>query len=116
MGLAILPPATFDIGLDHTPEHPANRQVFPDGVWHIAGEAFWVNPRHLVADWALAMILPWRLWQGRGFGPGHLPEAGGSLDQAALMLDALVFMDRIEARLRPDAGINMHGMSKQELQ
>jgi hypothetical protein len=49
------------------------------------------------------MILPWRLWQGGGLGPGHLPQAGGSLDQAALMLDALAFMDRIEVRLRPSA-------------
>jgi hypothetical protein len=49
----------------------------------MAGEAFWADPRHLVTDWALATILPWRLWQGSGLDADHLPEAGGSLDQAA---------------------------------
>ena len=61
MGLATLPPATFDIGIEYTADHPADRQVYPEGVSHIAGEALWANPRHLFADWALAMILPWRL-------------------------------------------------------
>lgn len=45
------------------------------------------------------MVRLWRLYQGGGMG-GHLPDGGGSLDQAAIMLDAFGVMSSTEAALR----------------
>ncbi len=39
-----------------------------------------------------------RLYQG-GMGAGHLPDAGGILDQPSIMLDALNLMASFEAKL-----------------
>jgi hypothetical protein len=47
------------------------------------------------------MIRLWRLYQG-GMGGGHLPDAGGSGQQAAIMLDAFAAMNAAEAELEKD--------------
>ena len=44
------------------------------------------------------VLTVWRMWRG-GFGPGHLPEAGGILEQNAGLVEALQFMDGVAARL-----------------
>lgn len=36
--------------------------------------------------------------------PGPLPDGGGTLDQAAVMMDAFRIMDAAEARLKKDRG------------
>lgn len=41
-----------------------------------------------------------RLYQGGGMGPGHLPDAGGVLDQSVLMMSALNMMSDFDARQR----------------
>ena len=49
------------------------------------------------------MLRFWSAWRTGGMGgPGHLPEAGGFGDQAAIMMDALRVMDAAEARLAED--------------
>lgn len=50
------------------------------------------------------MVPLWRLWQGGSMSAGHLPDAGGTLDQAAIMLDAFRVMDGAEQRLRKERG------------
>lgn len=50
------------------------------------------------------MLHLFRLYQGGGMGVGHLPDAGGVMDQAAIMLDAFALMAGFEARLKdPDS-------------
>lgn len=46
------------------------------------------------------MIRLWRLYQGSGFGPGHLPQRGGVLDQPVIMLEAFDLMSAAEAELK----------------
>ena len=46
------------------------------------------------------MVRLWRLYQGGDMGVGHLPDAGGSMDQAAIMLDAFSLMSDFDARQR----------------
>jgi len=46
------------------------------------------------------MIRLWRLYQG-GLAVGHLPDAGGTLDQPAIMLDAFALMSATEHELQP---------------
>lgn len=43
------------------------------------------------------MVRLWMLYRGGGFGAGHLPQAGGTGDQAALMLDAFALMSGVAA-------------------
>ena len=45
------------------------------------------------------MLHLFRLYQGGGMGVGHLPEAGGVMDQSVVMLDAFALMSSFEARL-----------------
>lgn len=79
---------------------PALEATYQFILWLVpAVEKFPRSQKFLLGDrvqaTALEMLLPWRLWRGGGFGPAILPEGGGSLDQSALMLDALTFMDRV---------------------
>ena len=39
------------------------------------------------------MLGLWSMWRSGMGGVGHLPDAGGSLDQAAIMIDAFRAMD-----------------------
>jgi len=45
----------------------------------------------------------WRLFQG-GMAPGHLPEAGGTLDQGAWLLEAFSIMTAAERELEKGNG------------
>ncbi|MBB6251430.1 hypothetical protein [Nitrospirillum iridis] len=89
-------PAAFDCG-----EYP------PDGGpgWEVDGEFHPTNPKLTLtpADWDMLSI--WQACRPRpgrigGMAAGiipastHLPQAGGVMDQAAIMLDALDAMDR----------------------
>jgi hypothetical protein len=46
------------------------------------------------------MVRLWRLYQG-GTGIGHLPESGGSGEQACIMLEAFAVMSGAEAEMKP---------------
>ena len=46
------------------------------------------------------MLRLWRLF-APGMSAGHLPDAGGTLDQAAIMMDAFDAMTSAEAELKP---------------
>jgi hypothetical protein len=48
------------------------------------------------------MIRLWRMSQGGMAGPGPLPEAGGVLDQAAIMLQAFGIMNAAEKELKDE--------------
>lgn len=50
------------------------------------------------------MVTIWRRCRAGGFASGHLPQAGGVGEQAALMLDALDAMDAALSVLRPERG------------
>jgi hypothetical protein len=52
----------------------------------------------------MEMVAIWRQYQGGGTGMGHLPDGGGVLDQAAVMMDALASMGGAEARLKKERG------------
>lgn len=92
-------PESYDFGLEHTPDCPAAADV-----WEIDGESYRVNPTHLVPRGLRDLVSIWRLYQGGGMGSGHLPDGGGTLDQAAPMMDAFRVMDAAEARLKKDRG------------
>ena len=85
-------PRDFEYGIEHTLEAPA-----PHDVWELFGAGYRVNPRYLVTDDALEMISLWRLFQ-----QGHLPDQGGVMDQAAVMIDAFGIMTAAEGELAKD--------------
>lgn len=92
-------PADYDVYREYTPDRPA-----PKDLWEIDGEFYRVNPTHLVSRGMRDLVSIWRLYQGGGMAPGHLPDGGGTLDQAAPMMDAFRVMDAAEARLKKDRG------------
>lgn len=68
------------------------------------GERHPTNPRLGLDDNAFEMVRLWRLYQGgmvSGWAPGWLPDPGGVLDQAAVLLDAFAVMSAAEAALQP---------------
>lgn len=71
-----------DIGTSATPEDGGEGWVGPDDT------TYRTNPRFLVAG-ERTMIDIWLLYRSGGFGAGVLPDAGGSFDQAAIMVEAL---------------------------
>lgn len=87
-----LRPADFDFGAES-----------PDGSpWQIFGERHETNPKHRLDDGDLQMVTVWAQYR-----QGHLPDAGGVLDQSAAMLEALGIMEDAAARiLDPKQGIN----------
>lgn len=50
------------------------------------------------------MLEIWQLYRGGGMGPGHLPDAGGIMDQPTAMLRAFAVMTATERALRKTAG------------
>ena len=82
-------PRDFEFGQEFTLENPS-----PDDVWELFGEGYRVNPRYLVTDNDREMVRLWRL-----FKEGHLPESGGTGEQAAAMLDAFGIMTAAESEL-----------------
>jgi hypothetical protein len=85
-------PRDFEFGAEYTPEAPAAHDV-----WELFGEGYGANPRYLVTDDDLEMISYWRLFQ-----QGHLPDQGGVMDQAAVMIDAFGIMTGAEGELARD--------------
>ncbi|NUB24308.1 hypothetical protein [Azospirillum brasilense] len=72
------------------------------------------NPRYLLTDAEWDMVRFWRAYRptpGRIGGmaagvipvAGHLPEAGGYGDQAAIMLDAFEIMSAAEAEMADES-------------
>lgn len=87
------------VAIARRPEAYRGGAQSPDGsAWEIDGRRYETNPRLLLSANELEMVRLWRLYQG-GFGPGHLPDPGGSLDQAAIMIDAFAIMSAEDARL-----------------
>ena len=73
----------------------------PDGSpWSFGGYTFATNPRFLVQGWEYPVVDLWQWARGDGMGGGVLPEAGGTLDQAAKMLDAFRVCDRADHEAR----------------
>jgi hypothetical protein len=79
--------------------------------WDILGEFYEVNPRSLIGEGDVEMVRFWAAYApepGRIAGmsagvlpvQGHLPEAGGFGDQAAVMLDAFAVMSAAWAEMR----------------
>jgi hypothetical protein len=48
------------------------------------------------------MLRVWTAWRGSATA-GHLPDGGGALDQAAIMMDALAIMDAAWSELEASA-------------
>jgi len=65
------------------------------------GEVIPTNPKFLVESWAFEMVRLWRFFQG-GMGAGLLPDEGGTIDQAMIMLAAFSVMSAAEAELKPE--------------
>lgn len=70
------------------------------------GREYRSNPRRRLKEGHREMLSIWRHWRQTagplGGGPGHLPDAGGVQDQAAVMLDALEAMSAAEAAIRKE--------------
>ncbi|MEQ8345082.1 MAG: hypothetical protein RIB84_23910 [Sneathiellaceae bacterium] len=62
---------------------------------------------HLIDEVDRELLPIWRRSRG-GFGPGHLPEAGGTMDQACATMASLDVMDAAYAALteKPDSDGN----------
>ena len=95
-------PRDFEYGAEYTPEAPAAHDV-----WELFGGGYRANPRYLVTDRALEMISLWRLFQ-----QGHLPDQGGVMDQAAVMIDAFGIMSSAEGELARDLEEARRGKGK----
>lgn len=66
-----------------------------DKGFDVGGDHYDTNPRFSQPKWTAAMVECWMLYRGSGMGGQRiLPEAGGSMDQSAKMMDALEFMER----------------------
>lgn len=52
------------------------------------------------------MLGLWQMYRGGGMGGGHLPDAGGAGDQAAIMMDCFRVMDAALAELEEEAERN----------
>jgi hypothetical protein len=71
------------------------------GGWLVGGRVYEHNPRRLLTPADHAMVRVWLACRPSGMGGARLlPDAGGVLDQAAVMLDALGIMDDEAARLQ----------------
>jgi len=81
----------------------ASDDATPDGGgWIIHGRVFAENPRRLVREPEREMVRIWAFTRTGGFGGARLlPDRGGIMDQAAVMLDALNVMDDQAAELTP---------------
>ena len=87
------------------PDHFSGGARAPDGShWELFGEVYETNPRLQLDDGASHMVRLWRYFQGVDMGIGHLPDAGGLLDQAAIMLEAFGVMSAAERWLK-DQGL-----------
>lgn len=77
----------------------------------LLGWTFTQNPARLVTEDAAAMVRVWDAWRrgGMGGGVGHLPESGGTCEQAAVMLDALAHMNAVYAQLEDEAAKRRKG-------
>lgn len=72
----------------------------PDGgPFEIGGDFYETNPRFGLPAWTQAMVQSWQLYLGGGLGLGYLPDAGGALDQPAIMMEAFRYMCRIRQEL-----------------
>ena len=84
----------------YTPEAP---YVAEDGsgapLLEVLGESHFYNPAYDVEPATHELVRLWRLAQG-GMGLGLLPEAGGSLDQPAILLAAFDVMTAAERELK----------------
>lgn len=60
-----------------------------------------VHPRHLLDEEELALLEIFQEWRAGMGGRGHLPFAGGSADQPALVMDALAVIESATQALEP---------------
>lgn len=83
--------------------------------WMLDGQVVMENPRLHVGPGEVEMLVLWRQYAPRpgriagmaaGILPvvGHLPEAGGVGDQAAIMIDAFEIMSAAQQRLEAGKG------------
>jgi hypothetical protein len=72
------------------------RLGFLDPAW----EALAYHPRHALDGEELAVLDLYLAWRGGGFGPGHLPFAGGAAEQPAGLMAALSHCAAVEATIR----------------
>lgn len=70
--------------------------------WDVDGVVYPKNPRLYVPPGYDEMTTLWALYRGGGFAPGPLPDAGGSLQQACIMLDAFAVMTAASAEFQPE--------------
>lgn len=59
-----------------------------------------MHPMHLVGEDEETLIMIWRYAQG-GFGAGHLPAAGGVMDQPSCVMRSLDILQWARDTLRP---------------
>lgn len=82
--------------MNYTPDQPAPG---PDPLMDVLGDLWQFNPRWVVTDGEKEMVRLWAMGGGLD-GVSHLPEAGGLLDQAAVMVDAFAIITSAAAAWR----------------
>lgn len=66
--------------------------------WKIGEDVFTTNPRLRQSANDHMVVRCWSAWRTHGV----LPETGGVLDQAALLMDALTFLEHVyQGEIRP---------------
>lgn len=74
----------------------------PDGGpgWQIGDDLYPTNPRHLIDDELRDVVRLWDLYRSGMGGAGHLPDTGGTAEQACWLLEAFAIMDGMAHELR----------------
>ncbi len=56
----------------------------------------------LIGEEELAVIALWQQSRSGMGGPGHLPFAGGSAEQPAILIEAFRILEGVAAKLKPE--------------
>ena len=88
------------MGIARRPAGYAGGRRAPDGSkWYVGREEFDENPRLTLPSDVWPMIHLWRMYRGNGMGQGHLPDAGGTLDQSVHLMTCFHIMSAADNEL-----------------
>jgi len=62
--------------------------------WDIGGDLYSTNPRFIAGAFMTEMMAAWRAYRGDS-GQRILPDDGGMMQQASIMIEAFYFMDKV---------------------
>jgi len=104
VAVAVMHPAEFGDGHEFTQDNPApeGQGWLLEALGYDADNLLRVHPANLIdAECRLAWSL-YKDYAGGGLGAGHLPQAGGALDQACCTMAALAVIAQAVDLLKPE--------------